>query len=93
MIRSFNAREKHPKDKMVLDWYDSIYKSERSRKIVDILYAHITDSQHTIPYEVGESLPAKKEKKIESIKMTMVDLTGGEEIDLDSKLDLLGGGC
>jgi hypothetical protein len=89
MILSFNARENHPQDKKVIDWYRGLYKSERSRKIVEVLYAHIVGGQHTINYEVGESLE-KPNKKFNQIEM--VDIGGDEEIDLESKLDNLGGG-
>jgi hypothetical protein len=91
MILSFNARDTHPRDKKVIDWYNQLYRSEKSRKIIDILYAHITDSQHTIQYEVGESL---KQPRKEEVKLQMVDISTSEpdsELDLNSKLDLLGG--
>jgi hypothetical protein len=83
MILSFNARDTHPRDKKVIEWYDGLYKSEKSRKIIDILYAHITGNQHTIKHEVGESLIEKKK----DFKIEMVDIVGGEELDLDSKLN------
>jgi hypothetical protein len=52
MILSFNARENNYKGKEVIKWYEQIEKSERSRKIIDILYAHILSNQHTIKYEI-----------------------------------------
>jgi hypothetical protein len=47
-VVTFNAREKHHKGKRVLDWYTALPKTERSRKIVDILYAHIESGEHII---------------------------------------------
>jgi hypothetical protein len=87
VILSFNARDAHPRDKAVIDWYKGLYKSERSRKIIEVLYAHIIGNQHTTDYESGE-IP--KEKK-NDLKIEMVDVTGDDELDLDSKLDLFGG--
>lgn len=55
MIISFNARENHYKDRVVVDWYKRLYRSEKSRKINDILYAHIIHNQHNMESEVGES--------------------------------------
>jgi hypothetical protein len=51
MILSFNARESNYKGKEVITWYSKIPKSDRSRKIIDILYAHILANQHNIKYE------------------------------------------
>lgn len=55
MILSFNARESNYKGKEVISWYNEIPKSDRSRKIIDILYAHILSNQHSIKYEVRRS--------------------------------------
>lgn len=51
MIITFNARERNHKGKEVISWYNKIPKSDRSRKIIDILYAHIISNQHSINYE------------------------------------------
>lgn len=51
MILSFNARENNYKGKEVISWYSEIPKSDRSRKIIDILYAHILSNQHSIKHE------------------------------------------
>jgi hypothetical protein len=48
MIISFNSRENHYKGKRVAEWYGSLPKTERSRKIVDALYAHIQTGGHMI---------------------------------------------
>lgn len=50
MIISFNAREKNQKGKEVIDWYERIDKSDRSRRIVDVLHAHILSNEHSINY-------------------------------------------
>ena len=52
MIISFNAREGNYKGKEVIKWYEQVEKSDRSRKIIDIIYAHILSTQHTIKYEI-----------------------------------------
>lgn len=52
MIISFNAREHNHKGKEVINWYEKVEKSERSRKIIDIIYAHIISNQHNINYEM-----------------------------------------
>jgi hypothetical protein len=54
-VVTFNARENHPKGKKVLDWYSSLPKTERSRKIVDILHAHIESGEHIVEYERYDS--------------------------------------
>jgi hypothetical protein len=56
MIISFNARENHYKGKRVVEWYASLPKTERSRKIVDILYAHIQTDGHMLYQEEGNYL-------------------------------------
>lgn len=48
MIITFNARENHYKGKQVIDWYKKIPSSERSRKIIDILYAHSLSNEHIV---------------------------------------------
>lgn len=52
MIITFNARENNYKGKEVIKWYEQVEKSERSRKIIDIIYAHILSTQHTMKYEM-----------------------------------------
>jgi hypothetical protein len=54
MIITFNAREKHHKGKEVIDWYNKLPQSEKSRKIIDILYSHILSDGHTMEYGMGE---------------------------------------
>lgn len=54
MIISFNVREHNNRGKEVIGWYEKIDKSDRSRKIVDILYAHILSNEHSINYPSKE---------------------------------------
>lgn len=56
MIITFNARENNYKGKEVIGWYNNIPKSDRSRKIIDILHAHILSGQHSMEYEIDNYL-------------------------------------
>ena len=56
MIITFNARESHYKGKEVINWYHTLPQSEKSRKIIDILYAHILSGQHNIEHEYDRYL-------------------------------------
>jgi hypothetical protein len=87
VIVPISLRDSHPNDRIIIKWIEQLNKSDRSRKIREILLSHIQGNQHSIELEVGDSPIKKKETKIE-----MVDITGGDELDLDSKLDLFGGG-
>jgi hypothetical protein len=89
MIVPISLRDSHPNDRIIIKWIQSLNKSDRSRKIREILLSHIQGDVHKMKLEIGDS--PKEERK--ETKIEMVDITGGEEeLDLDSKLDLFGGG-
>jgi len=54
VIITFNARENHYKGKEVINWYSKLPQSEKSRKIIDILYSHILLNKHNDQEEYPE---------------------------------------
>jgi hypothetical protein len=87
VIVPISLRDSHPNDRIIIKWIEQLNKSDRSRKIREILLSHIQGNLHNIELEIGNS-PIKKEE----LNIEMVDITGGNELDLDSKLDMFGGG-
>lgn len=89
MIIPVSLRDNHPEDMKIIAWYNGLMKSERSREIRKILYSHINPPMHTMKLEIGNNPLAEKER----IDIKPVDIVREEKkVDLDSKLDNLGGG-
>lgn len=88
MILPISLRDKHPSDIKIIQWIKNVESSERSRKVREILLAHIEGTQHIITSDIGNSLTATKE--VVDIKFVRGEDVA-PEIDLDSKLDSIGG--
>lgn len=86
MIIPISIREGHPDDIKIERWYKGLIKSERSRKIREILLAYIEGNQHIVRVDKKET------RRLVDRQIKMVDLVGeGVEEDLDSRLNSLGG--
>lgn len=92
MILPISLRESHPNDKIIINWLENLSKGDVSRIVREILLSHIQRNLHSIESDIGKHPVADKNTK--PLEMKRVDVVGRdrEKVDLNSKLDSLGGG-
>lgn len=92
MILPISLRESHPNDRIIIKWLENLSKGDVSRIVREILLSHIQGNLHSIELDIGKHPIA--ETTIKPLEIKRVDVVGrdSEKVDLNSKLDSLGGG-
>jgi hypothetical protein len=93
LIVTISLREKHPEDVEIIEWYESIPKSERSREIRRVILKSIEKLVGTYNRQPAyNDVTAKNRTTIPNFTLEQMNVVGdnNDDADFDSLLDNLG---
>jgi hypothetical protein len=83
MILSFSVPDS-PKNKVILDWYNKVDRSERSREFREILLSYLGKSPHIMESQATNHI------SLPPLQMVSISSDAEVDVDLDGKLDFIG---